>query len=225
MRKGKPELDDGYFRLSNEFYDALYVFRLKPTQHIVFGVLVKKIWGWGKKEDDISLSQLSIMTRLSESHISLALNSLESLNLISKKRSRYGQLISINKYYKTWVGWDESWEYWNKDGESEPVSEKQPKQEQQIELTKEQTNCWEWAKLQDYWQDKVSTQADFLKLYLRHNSGVKTQYEAFMGKSKQRMSRIEEKNTRSQRIKRKSFIHDATGNGDFLEGECEVVND
>jgi len=40
------------------------------------------------------------------------------------------------------------------------------------------------------------------------------------------MSRIEEKNTRHQRIKRKSFIHgNKTGNGDFLEGECEVVND
>lgn len=221
MRKGKPELEDGYFRLSNEFYDALHVFRLKPTQHIVFGVLVKKIWGWGKKEDDISLSQLSIMTRLSESHISLALNELERLNLISKKRSRYGQLISINKYYKTWVGWDTSWEYWNKNGEEQ--STEQPAKKPEPDLTAEQIECWEWAKLQDWWMNNAPVTVETKKGYLHNEVTLKKQYKAFKSKPEKRMTRLEEKNNRGKTIKRKSFLTMGQNNEKIIEGE--VIND
>ena len=216
MSKGKPDLENGYFRLSNEFYDALLIYKLNQTQRLVMDALIRKLWGWQKKEDDVSLSQLAIMTRLKEPHISIALNDLAKFNLIEKKRGRYGQSVSINKYYRTWQGWETDWEYWHKDSDEQKENiTKKP----EPELTHEQLSCWEWAKTSDYWQAKVATQSDFLKLYSRHNSGEKTQYEAFKNKSKQR---INGKKHPDEYVRRKISI---SRDDDYIDGNCEVVNE
>lgn len=219
MNKGKPALENGYFRLSNEFYDALLIYKLNQTQRLVMDALIRKLWGWQKKEDDIALSQLATMTRLKEPHISIALNDLAKLSLITKKRGRYGQFISINKYYRSWHEWDISWEYWGNDSNAEqPETDSIPPEP---ELTTEQLTAWEWAKLQDYWQDKVPTQADFLKLYQRHNSGIKKQHSEFKSKFKQRMSYGKKKPSDFEL----QDFDDApdTGNSDFINGEFEVM--
>jgi phage replication O-like protein O len=229
MNKGKPDLENGYFRLSNEFYDALLIYKLNQTQRLVMDALIRKLWGWQKKEDDIALSQLATMTRLKEPHISIALNDLAKLSLITKKRGRYGQFISINKYYRSWHEWDISWEYWTKDSaeQDDTIIEKTV-----TILTTDQIECWEIAKKHPYWQGKVVTQDDFMTAYQRPNSGLKKQYkdgslkiesEKFVSQYKQRMSRLEEKNNRGKTIKRKSFLTMEQNNEKIIEGE--VIND
>lgn len=93
------------------------------------------------------------------------------------------------------------------------------------DLTADQIECWELAKKNSFWQNKVATQGDFLKTYLRPNSGLKTQYEDGSLKFE-----VEEKPKRRGKkspadFEEQDFDDDVpdAGNGDFIDGEFEVV--
>jgi phage replication O-like protein O len=229
-----PQVEDGFTSIAHELLEAMTIYPFTKMQYQILMVIFRKTYGYGKQVDDIALSHYEKHTRLKKPHVSSTLKSLEDVNAITKLPGAFGFNVSVNKHYKQWVGWDSEWDFVadstkkRKVGNGNAEPSKKPPLKPEPDLTTEQLDCWEWAKTDDFWQDKVSTQADFLRHCNNPKRTLKTQYEAFMNKKDkpQRMSRIDEKNTRSQRIKRKSFVHDDNaGNGDFLEGECEVVND
>ena len=215
-----PQTENGYFKFANELYDAIAVYGFKKSHRAILDAVIRKTYGYGKKSDDISLTQIEIMTRLDYSNCGKAIKELVSLNVIIKNEGKYGQNLGLNKRYRTWAGWDASWEYWNKNGEEQPTE--QPAKKPEPDLTAEQIECWELAKNHSYWQGSVATQADFLKTYLRPNSGLKTQYED--GRLK---FEVEEKPKRRGKKSPADFelqdfddVQD-TGNGDFIDGEFE----
>ena len=216
-----PQTENGYFKFANELYDAIAVYGFKKSHRAILDAVIRKTYGYGKKSDDISLTQIEIMTRLDYSNCGKAIKELVSLNVIIKNEGKYGQNLGLNKRYRTWAGWDASWEYWNKNGEEQPTE--QPAKKPEPDLTAEQIECWEWAKLQDWWMNNAPVTVETKKGYLHNEVTLKKQYKAFKSKPEKRMTRLEEKNNRGKTIKRKSFLTMGQNNEKIIEGE--VIND
>lgn len=97
-----PQLEDGYTRIANDLLDAIIKFDFsKRQQKIVFAV-ARKTYGFGKKNDDISASQLVEITGLSRANVSRTIAELKKRNVLTVDVGKYGYLIEINKNYLLW---------------------------------------------------------------------------------------------------------------------------
>jgi hypothetical protein len=65
-------------------------------------VIVRKTWGFGKREDAISLSQFCSATGLKKPTVCKALRKLRTLNVITQKDNPSSNIFSINKDFDTW---------------------------------------------------------------------------------------------------------------------------
>jgi len=83
-------------QIPNEFLDE-YLHKVSQSATKVFLVICRKTFGWHKKTDRISFSQLSDATGLSNSTCQLAVAELEELDLISKTIEGAGRASST--YY------------------------------------------------------------------------------------------------------------------------------
>lgn len=104
-RKPSPELEDGYIRIANELFDAILK-KLASYRHtkVVLAIL-RKTYGYQKKEDDITISQLAEMTGIHRNNVGAALKELEQMRVINPVRAgSYGLMIGINKRHAEWVG-------------------------------------------------------------------------------------------------------------------------
>ncbi|MBI5447822.1 MAG: replication protein [Gammaproteobacteria bacterium] len=63
-----PQCEDGYTKIANELLEALARIRIPGETHQVLDTVLRKTYGYGKKEDAISLSQFVLATGLSKSH-------------------------------------------------------------------------------------------------------------------------------------------------------------
>jgi phage replication O-like protein O len=99
-----PQLEDGYLRIANELYDAILKYPFSKREILIVLAVIRKTYGYGKKHDDISLSQLSEMTGLDKAHVSRTLSELSLKKVLLKQQGKYGQLIGISKNYKNWKG-------------------------------------------------------------------------------------------------------------------------
>jgi phage replication O-like protein O len=101
-----PQLEDGYTPIANEILDALARIRVPGCARQVLDVIIRKTYGWGKKADRISLSQLSEATRLSRVYVVKARHTLEQMNLIKLGVTQKGNGTEttywFNKDYETW---------------------------------------------------------------------------------------------------------------------------
>ena len=62
----RPQLEDGYVRIANELLEAIIRAPLSKRELMIVLAVVRKTYGYGKKTDDISLSQLAQMTGVDE---------------------------------------------------------------------------------------------------------------------------------------------------------------
>ncbi len=109
MPQKSPQLEDGHVRIANELYDALLAFPLSGKQYKVAMAVVRKTYGYGKKEDDLSASQLgALLGKMARPHITTALNELAALGVIHKRPGKYGCILGINKDYSRWGASTES---------------------------------------------------------------------------------------------------------------------
>ena len=100
---GNPQIEDGYVRIANELFDAILTSRLSGRQIKVLLAILRKTYGFNKKSDEIGLSQLSEMTNLARSHISVTIKELSAMNIIYLSGGHNARVISINKKYLSWV--------------------------------------------------------------------------------------------------------------------------
>jgi phage replication O-like protein O len=103
-----PQLENGYFSIATEFWDALARYRLPGEQMQVLMVVIRKTWGFHKKEDGIPLSQFQQATGINKPNISRALNELLSKKIIVKNGfikidNKHIQVLGINKDFQKWV--------------------------------------------------------------------------------------------------------------------------
>jgi phage replication O-like protein O len=98
-----------FTRIKNDVLGALILTNVSITELKVSLAIIRKTWGWRKKSDLISLSQLAEATSQSRRSVIYALNKLEKKNMIKVQRSRQSETknninrISFNKDFKSWV--------------------------------------------------------------------------------------------------------------------------
>lgn len=104
-RKPGPRLEDGYIRIANELFDAILE-KLSSYRHtMVVLAILRKTYGYQKKEDDITVSQLAKMTGIHRNNVGAALKELEQMRVINPVRAgSHGLMIGINKRHAEWVG-------------------------------------------------------------------------------------------------------------------------
>jgi len=99
-----PQLENGFTRLSNEIIEALARLRLSGEENQCLWVIFRQTYGWGKKEDQISLGQFSLMTGLIKQHVLRALNKLSSKTVITITKNGNGQ-PNTYKFIKDFGKW------------------------------------------------------------------------------------------------------------------------
>jgi len=98
-----PHLENGYTRIATELLDALISYRIAGEQMQCLLFIIRKTYGYGKKRDNIALSQFVIATGMKKPAVCRALKGLEEKNIIVIKKDNKTSLnYGINKYYKKW---------------------------------------------------------------------------------------------------------------------------
>jgi phage replication O-like protein O len=100
---GNPQVEDGYTKIANELLDAIIKFDLGKRHYKIVFFVLRKTYGWNKKADVMSLSQIVTGTGLQRGHVCDCVNELSSMKVLLKREHRNGQLLELNKKYKEWV--------------------------------------------------------------------------------------------------------------------------
>jgi len=101
--KGCPPSCD-YFKIKNDWWDALVSYKGIPAKIRCLNFIIRRTYGWQKKEAPISLKEFSDATEITESNVAKILKGLKTeklINVIKKKGSRQ-TIYSFNKYHKNW---------------------------------------------------------------------------------------------------------------------------
>lgn len=97
-----PQVENGYTKIADELLSAIIRWRLSSYECRVLLFLIRKTYGWGKKEDWVSRSQFASATGIRESHISRALSMLIKQNIVTKGGTGYRPKWSIQKDFDQW---------------------------------------------------------------------------------------------------------------------------
>jgi phage replication O-like protein O len=99
-----PQLDNGKFiRLSNEIIDNFFIkIRLSGNEHLVLWVVIRKTWGFNRKEAEIPLNIFIEMTGLQKVNVCRSIRQLINKKIIAKngkgKNARYSFLKDYEQY-------------------------------------------------------------------------------------------------------------------------------
>lgn len=101
-----PQAENGYTKIANEIMEVLVKTHLRPAEWRIILFLLRKTWGWGKKDDAISLSQFARGCDMKRQNAHRALKRLIDQNIIKKTvintDYRCGLRYSFNKNYEQW---------------------------------------------------------------------------------------------------------------------------
>ena len=99
-----PQAENGHTKISNELLDAILLWRFSPYEHTVLMLIIRKTYGFNKKKDWISLSQIESATGIKQPHICRAIRLLIKQNIITKGGNKSGKPeLSIQKDFDKWV--------------------------------------------------------------------------------------------------------------------------
>lgn len=96
---GGPQLENGYLKIANEIFDHFAHFRIPGEVRLVVDAVIRKTYGYQKKVDRISNSQLIEMTGLDKGNLSRSLSSAIEHKIVV----RDGGQLSFNKNINEWV--------------------------------------------------------------------------------------------------------------------------
>lgn len=97
-----PQCENGYTKIANEIMESLARIRIPGEARQVFDVILRKTYGYNKKEDAISLSQFCLATGITKPNVCAALKKLKEMNLITQNHNAIANVYSINKDYSQW---------------------------------------------------------------------------------------------------------------------------
>lgn len=93
-----PQVENGYTKIANELYEKIYSTEFLASEFRILSCIIRKTYGWNKKEDRISLSQFILETKLSKQTVVTALKTLVANKVIIKNNF----VFSVNKGYSKW---------------------------------------------------------------------------------------------------------------------------
>ena len=98
-----PQLENGYTSIANKTIEALARIRISGEEMQVLWVILRKTYGWHKKEDEIPLSQFALMTGVKKPNIIRAIKKLLSKKIIVIKNDNGNPLkYRFNKDFDAW---------------------------------------------------------------------------------------------------------------------------
>ena len=108
LSKISPQVEDGHCRMNNEILQKLICHKLTGSQLSIILYIWRKTWGYGKKEDAISISQFVKATGLSRRGIQSTVRELRKLRIIYFKQSgplQNGSPLNVYLFNKHWDMW------------------------------------------------------------------------------------------------------------------------
>jgi len=97
-----PQLEDGYTRVACELLDAIVRFDFSKRQYKVVLAVIRKTYGYGKKTDDMTITQLANITGLELGNCSKTVSELSQMRTLLIQQGVYGYVIGLNKNYQEW---------------------------------------------------------------------------------------------------------------------------
>ena len=99
-----PQWENGFIKMATEIWEALTKTRIPGEAMQVLMAIIRKTYGWNKKEDFIAHSQIAEMTGLKKQNVERAIKRLIKMNMITAIKYDGSQIISysLNKDYETW---------------------------------------------------------------------------------------------------------------------------
>jgi phage replication O-like protein O len=97
-----PQVKNGYIKISTELMEALIKIRIPGEERQLFDFIIRKTYGFKKKEDQISLSQFVKATGIKKPHVCRGLNNLLEKKLITKNGNTNPPKYRIQKDYTRW---------------------------------------------------------------------------------------------------------------------------
>lgn len=98
-----PQTENGYTAIANEIIDNFQCLYLTSNEWKILWVVIRKTYGWKKKEDRISISQFQSYTKLSRPNAHRAIKSLVAKSLLVAKPLPFGVVYSFNKAHSEWT--------------------------------------------------------------------------------------------------------------------------
>jgi phage replication O-like protein O len=103
VQDATPQLEDGFTRIANELFEAVLGFGFTQRQLLVLLTVLRKTYGYGKKEDDMSASQIAEICSVGRQHVTTVLGELARMNVITKAPGQFGMIVGVNKRYGDWL--------------------------------------------------------------------------------------------------------------------------
>jgi phage replication O-like protein O len=97
-----PQTENGYFQIANQLWGAICRIRIPGEARQCLDAIIRKTYGYNKKTDEISLSQISKLTGLARPRVVRGIKTLLDMNIITKEMNGYINILGINKDYETW---------------------------------------------------------------------------------------------------------------------------
>ena len=94
-----PQKENGFTAIANEIMDTFCKFRIPGELRLVVDCILRKTYGWQKKEDWIPHSQIIEMTQLKKGNVSRSLSKLITHKLVIKTDNK----LRFNKNYDEWL--------------------------------------------------------------------------------------------------------------------------
>lgn len=97
-----PQTENGFIKVATDIYEAFARIRISGEARQILDFIIRKTYGYNKKEDAISLSQFLLGTGLKKNTTIRALAKLRVLNLITQKENDIANIYRFNKDFDTW---------------------------------------------------------------------------------------------------------------------------
>lgn len=98
-----PQLEDGYTRIACELLEAIARFDFSKRQYKVVLAVIRKTYGFGKKTDDMTITQIANLTGLELGNCSKTVSELGQMRTLLIQQGEYGYVIGLNKNYAEWI--------------------------------------------------------------------------------------------------------------------------
>lgn len=98
-----PQIENGFTMIANELLEAILGGGFSHREQSVILAVIRKTYGYAKKEDDMSAAQIGSLCGVARQHVTSTLNALAGRNVISKRPGKFGMLIGIQKDHRKWI--------------------------------------------------------------------------------------------------------------------------
>lgn len=94
-----PQVENGYTKIANELLEAFTRTNLSSYQFRIVAAILRKTYGWQRKDGFITVTQLAKITGISKGHVSRTKKELIGRKIVTS----LGNKIALNKDYTQWT--------------------------------------------------------------------------------------------------------------------------